>query len=266
MSRSFHTFIGAVLVAFATLFSATSHTAYAQSSHKTIVDVAVGAGSFDTLVAAVKAAGLAETLSGDGPVTVFAPTDEAFAKLPAGTVEMLLKPENKDQLVAILTYHVVAGRVLSSDLLSTRSAKTLNGASAPIGLSISDATIIQTDIKASNGIIHVIDKVLIPDEMVPSTAKAKGLIEDAIERGSSLYNMGQASASATVYEMVARSLLAYEGNMPIDARKTLQKALKAMSETHNADDRAWIMRRGLDGAYRSMHSRRMSSTVTTWNQ
>ncbi|NNE36101.1 MAG: fasciclin domain-containing protein [Rhodothermales bacterium] len=127
-----------------------------------IVDVAVKAGSFKTLAAALGAAGLVETLKGDGPFTVFAPTDEAFAKLPAGTVENLLKPENKDQLVAILTFHVVAGKVMSSDLLKTASAKTVNGESASFGLRVGDANVIQADIVASNGVIHVIDTVLIP--------------------------------------------------------------------------------------------------------
>ena len=127
-----------------------------------IVDVAVKAGSFNTLVAAVKAAGLVETLKGDGPFTVFAPTDEAFAALPAGTVEDLLKPENKDRLIAILTYHVVSGKVMSTDLLTTASAKTVNGASASFGLRVGDANVVKADIAASNGVIHVIDSVLIP--------------------------------------------------------------------------------------------------------
>lgn len=131
-------------------------------SAKDIVDVAVEAGTFKTLVAAVSAADLVATLKSDGPFTVFAPTDEAFAKLPKGTVESLLKPENKDQLVAILTYHVVAGKIMSSDLLSTSSAKTVNGKSAPIGLRVGNANVIAADIAASNGVIHVIDTVLLP--------------------------------------------------------------------------------------------------------
>lgn len=128
-----------------------------------IVDVAVKAGNFTTLAAALKAAGLIETLKGDGPFTVFAPTDEAFAKLPAGTVENLLKPENKEKLVAILTYHVVPGKVMAGDLLSTTSAKTVNGQKAMIGLRVGDANVIKADIKASNGVIHVIDSVMLPN-------------------------------------------------------------------------------------------------------
>ena len=133
-----------------------------RSTDKDIVDVAVEAGTFQTLVAAVTAADLVATLKSEGPFTVFAPTDEAFAKLPAGTVDMLLKPENKDQLIAVLTYHVVAGKIMSSDLLSTTSAKTVNGQMAPIGLSVGGANVIAADIAASNGVIHVIDAVLLP--------------------------------------------------------------------------------------------------------
>lgn len=133
---------------------------------KTIVDVAAGAGQFKTLVAAVKAAGLAETLSGKGPFTVFAPTDEAFAKLPAGTVENLLKPENKQKLAGILTYHVLAGKVMAADV-KTMSAKTVNGKEAPIKVdggkvTIGAANVVKTDVGASNGVIHVIDAVLLP--------------------------------------------------------------------------------------------------------
>ena len=128
-----------------------------------IVDVAVNAGQFNTLVAAVQAADLVETLKSGGPFTVFAPTDEAFAQLPAGTVEELLKPENKDQLVAILTYHVVPGKIMAGDLLKTTMATTVNGQSAPIGLRVGNANVIQADVAASNGVIHVIDTVLIPE-------------------------------------------------------------------------------------------------------
>ena len=136
------------------------------AEEKTIVGVAAGAGQFNTLVAAVKAAGLVDTLNGAGPFTVFAPTDEAFAKLPAGTVETLLKPENKEKLVAILTYHVLAGKVMAADV-KTMGAKTVNGKEASIKVdggkvTIGAATVVKTDIAASNGVIHVIDTVLIP--------------------------------------------------------------------------------------------------------
>jgi uncharacterized surface protein with fasciclin (FAS1) repeats len=131
-----------------------------------IVDTAVGAGTFNTLVAAVGAAGLVETLKSDGPFTVFAPTDEAFAALPSGTVENLLKPENKAQLIAILTYHVVAGKVMSTDLVDDMMAQTVQGSSITIdldnGVMIDNANVVTADIEATNGVIHVIDAVILP--------------------------------------------------------------------------------------------------------
>jgi len=134
---------------------------------KDIVDVAAENGSFNTLVAAVKAAGLVETLKGDGPFTVFAPTDEAFAKLPAGTVDMLLKPENKDKLVAVLTYHVVSGKVMAADVVKLDSAATVQGQKVMVVVKdgtvmINNANVVAADVKASNGVIHVIDTVLLP--------------------------------------------------------------------------------------------------------
>ncbi len=131
-----------------------------------IVDTAVGAGTFTTLVAAVGAAGLVDTLKGEGPFTVFAPTDEAFAALPAGTVEDLLKPENKDKLAAILTYHVVAGKVMSGDLTEGMMAPSVQGGELTItldgGAKVNGANITAADIEATNGVIHVIDAVLLP--------------------------------------------------------------------------------------------------------
>lgn len=140
---------------------------YAMNDSKDIVDTAVGAGSFTTLVAAVQAAGLVDTLKGDGPFTVFAPTDEAFAALPEGTVENLLLPENRETLVSILTYHVVPGAVLSTDLSNNMMAATVNGADITImtedGVTVNDASVVSADIIASNGVIHVIDQVILPN-------------------------------------------------------------------------------------------------------
>lgn len=132
-----------------------------------LVEVASSAGQFDTLVAAVGAAGLADTLSGDGPFTVFAPTDDAFAALPAGTVDTLLRPENRDQLVSILTYHVVPGTVMAGDLAGTnQDVATVQGSTIHVdgrdGVKVNGATVVQADIAASNGVIHVIDEVLLP--------------------------------------------------------------------------------------------------------
>ena len=146
-------------------------TAHA-GSHKgkmDVVDTAVSAGSFGTLVAAVKAAGLVDTLKGEGPFTVFAPTDDAFAKLPEGTVENLLKPENIDQLKSILTYHVVPGKVMAEKVTTLKEAKTVQGSKAKIKVEdgtvmVDKAKVIATDVKSSNGVIHVIDKVILPKE------------------------------------------------------------------------------------------------------
>ena len=139
----------------------------AAADTKDVVDTAVAAGSFKTLAKALTAAGLIDTLKGPGPFTVFAPTDEAFAKLPAGTLDNLLKPENKAQLRRILTYHVVSGRVMAADVVKLKSAKTVSGDMVAItvmgsGVTVNNAKVVKTDIAASNGVIHVIDTVLIP--------------------------------------------------------------------------------------------------------
>jgi len=138
-----------------------------KAPQKDIVDTAVAAGTFNTLATALKAAGLVDTLKGTGPFTVFAPTDEAFAKLPAGTIEDLLKPENKAKLVSILTYHVVPGAVSSGEVVKMTSAKTVQGQSVKIvakdgGVMIDGAKVVKADVKASNGVIHVIDSVILP--------------------------------------------------------------------------------------------------------
>ncbi|OWY05848.1 MULTISPECIES: fasciclin domain-containing protein [Thioclava] len=157
------TFMAAVLAGTA-LVSAPAHA----DNHggMDIVDTAVNAGSFETLVAAVQAAGLVDTLKGEGPFTVFAPTDEAFAALPEGTVDDLLKPENKDKLTSILTYHVVPGKVMSGDLSDGMMAATVQGSEVTIktdpAVMVDDASVTQADIEASNGVIHVIDKVIMP--------------------------------------------------------------------------------------------------------
>lgn len=154
--------ITAVMVGFVMLGSAAAQS-------KDIVDTAVSAGSFKTLARALDAAGLVATLKGAGPFTVFAPTDEAFAKLPAGTLDMLLKPENKAKLQRILTYHVVGGKVMSTEVVKMKSAKAVSGDTLTIaagsgGVTVDAAHVVKTDIAASNGVIHVIDAVLLPTE------------------------------------------------------------------------------------------------------
>ena len=157
-----------VLGACASQHDASAKKDHAASAKMDIVDTAVSAGDFNTLVAAVQAAELVDTLKGEGPFTVFAPTDEAFAKLPPGTVENLLKPENKDQLVAVLTYHVVPGKIMSSDIAGkTAKVATVQGSDLAVdatdGVMVDNATVVVADIEASNGVIHVIDTVVIPN-------------------------------------------------------------------------------------------------------
>lgn len=146
------------------LTAATTATAMEE---KNIVEIAAGAGTFNTLVAAVTAADLGGVLSSEGPFTVFAPTDEAFAALPEGTLEMLLKPENKDTLVSILTYHVLPGNFPSNAIIDDTGIDTVNGEpvmfDTDMGMKVDDANVVQADIMASNGMIHVIDKVIMPD-------------------------------------------------------------------------------------------------------
>lgn len=140
-----------------------------ETTQKDIVDTAVAAGSFKTLAAALKAADLVDTLKSKGPFTVLAPTDDAFAKLPAGTVETLLKPENKAKLVKILTYHVIPGKAMAADVVKMTSAKTVEGSEVKIAVmdgkvKVNDANVVKTDIACSNGVIHVIDAVIMPKE------------------------------------------------------------------------------------------------------
>lgn len=159
--------VALVLAVFLASSASAGQYAEMKAQQADIVEVAVAAGDFTTLAAALDAAGLVETLQGEGPFTVFAPTDAAFAKLPAGTVETLLKPENKDQLIAILTYHVVPGKVTAADVVTLDRAGTVNGETIDItvadeGVRVNQAAVIATDIEASNGVIHVIDEVILP--------------------------------------------------------------------------------------------------------
>ena len=160
--------LAGLALAFTIGFNVVSANNYAKVTKSAdIVDTAVAAGQFNTLVAAVKAAGLVETLKSAGPFTVFAPTDEAFAKLPKGTVEMLLKPENKDKLVKILTYHVVSGKVMAADVVKLKTAKSVQGGLINIkvkgsNVMVDNANVVKTDIGTSNGVIHVIDTVIMP--------------------------------------------------------------------------------------------------------
>ena len=161
--------LGIILAVVCAFVGARAATAGCGTCDKTVVENAVNNESFSTLVAAVKAAGLAETLSGSGPFTVFAPTNAAFEKLPAGTVEKLLEPENKDQLVKVLTYHVVPGKVMAKDVVKLSKAKTVEGSEVVIAVTggvvtVDNAEVIKTDVNSSNGVIHVIDTVILPKD------------------------------------------------------------------------------------------------------
>ena len=218
---------------------------------KDIVDTAVGAGSFKTLVAAVKAAGLVDTLKGKGPFTVFAPTDEAFAKLPKGTVESLLKPENKQKLVSILTYHVVAGKVKAKKAAKLDSAKTVNGAEITIKpsgktLLINKSKVVKADIMTSNGVIHVIDAVLIPGSK-KSANHTNEIIEKAIHHGVPLFNSGHHSKTAAVYMKAGHQVLGQcsSKTCPV-AMKTIKTALHKASSERCPTSQSWIMRKAFD--------------------
>ena len=229
----------------------------AAAKDKDIVETAVGAGSFQTLTAALKAADLVDVLKGDGPFTVFAPTDEAFAKLPKGTVETLLKPENKAKLTAILKYHVVQGRVYSADALAAGQAKTLQGDTVKISVHdkaamVNGAKLVTTDLDTRNGVIHVIDSVLLPPEK-QSAAASRKMIESAIAKGAPLYNAGQHEQSAQVYMQTAKHLLASGHHRTCaSTNRTLRTALHTSKRTNCATTQAWTMRRALDLAYRSV--------------
>ena len=223
-----------------------------------IPTTAVKAEAFNTLVTAVKAAGLAEALSGDGPFTVFAPTDDAFAKLPEGTVASLLKPENKDKLQSILKYHVVPGRVYSPDALSAGSAKTLQGDIVRIGVTdgaamVNGAKLLSTDLDASNGVIHVIDSVILPPDNKQGSTNPRRMIEMAIAQGAPLYNSGHANQCASVYMSTIETLISSQGHaMPSSTMHSLQSALTSAKHTSCSDTQAWTLRRALDNAYNSV--------------
>ncbi len=227
-------------------------------SSDNIPTTAAKAGKFSTLIAAAKAAGLVDALSAEGPLTVFAPTDEAFAKLPAGTVESLLKPENRDKLASILKYHVVSGRVYSDDAVAAKSAKTLQGQTIKIAVEngkamINNAKLLKTDIDASNGVIHVIDAVLLPTaKQEVSRHEARQMIEQSVSRGVKLFNSGHHAACADVYLSTARKMMSYGDQMPPAVMTSLTDAVAEAEHVSCPTQRSWTLRHGLDRAYYAM--------------
>ena len=218
---------------------------------KDIVDTAVGAGSFKTLVSAVKAAGLVDTLKGEGPFTVFAPTDEAFAKLSKCTLESLLKPENKQKLAGILTYHVVAGKVKAKQAAKLDSAKTVNGAEIAIkasgkSLTINNAKVIKANIKTSNGIIHVIDTVLIPETKKVAN-NTNHILKQAIHKGVPMFNSGHHAQTAALYMKAGNEVLGQcSSSVCSSAANTIKTAMHKAKAEHCPTSQAWIMRHAFD--------------------
>ncbi len=216
---------------------------------KSIPEIADKAGKFKTLLAAAKAAGLAEVLAGDGPFTVFAPVDSAFAKLPKGTVESLLKPENKQKLVDILKYHVVSGRVYSEDAVKARSVKTLEGNSINVmlgdnGAYINTSKLVVTDVDASNGVIHIIDGVLMPPA---KGANARQVIREAIAEGASLFNSGHHAACANLYHNTMSELMSTE--LDDSMKQHIKTVLTSAGHESCSTTRAWTLRHGMDQMY-----------------
>lgn len=233
-------------------FGATRTEASGAPGAKTIAEVAASDGRFTTLLAAVKAADLVPALTGPGPLTVFAPTDAAFKALPEGAVAGLLKPEARGDLMRVLTYHVVQGKVLSTDLLKASSAPTLAGPSVSFGLRVGSANVIQADVLCSNGVIHVIDAVLLPPAEAPKTAMAPAghggsaadAIRAAIEVGAPAYNRGDIAGCAATYADTARRMLATEGMLGELHAMELGEVLATRHA--DADAQAWALRRTFD--------------------
>lgn len=222
-----------------------------------IIETARTAGSFRTLLSALEAAGLTDALRADGPFTVFAPTDDAFNKLPAGTVEDLLKDIPK--LNSILTYHVVSGKVTAADVADLTDAKTLLGQKLRIDASreirINSARVMKADVFAENGVIHVIDEVLMPAPADVKNARAstRNIIQKAIHYGAPMYNSGRHAACMAIYEVAAMGLLASaDATIGSRERDRLENALMSVQRSHNSRRNAWEMRHALDFVYKSV--------------
>lgn len=226
-------------------------------SSKNLVETASGARTFNTLIAAAKAAGLASVLTGEDALTIFAPTDEAFAKLPEGTVESLLKPENKDQLISILTYHVVAGRVYSESVVKNKTLKSLQGAAINVkakknGVKIQGAKLLKADINASNGVVHVIDTVIMPPTNKISFTDAKRKIDHSVAQGSRLFNAGHHDQCASVYMGTMQVLLESNAHMPTSLTRQMESVISQAKHQTCPTQRSWTLRHGLNQAYHAL--------------
>ncbi|MEM0910313.1 MAG: fasciclin domain-containing protein [Pseudomonadota bacterium] len=224
-------------------------------SSTNIVETASGAGQFEVLLAAATSAGLVPALSGEGPLTVFAPTDDAFGTLRVGTIDSLLEEENRDLLTRILSYHVVSGQVGSQTLADGVSLKTLAGPRITFeqtekGFSVEGARILTTDIAASNGLIHVIDRVIMPPEQI-SRVDARRMIMSSITRGAPMYNHGNAKGTTQVYSMTIKSLIA-SANLKQSEIDRLQKGLDDSLNSENYQQSAWDLRYAMDAVLLSL--------------
>lgn len=232
-------------------------------SSNDIVSVAKAAGGFNTLLTAVEAAGLTDALTGDQPVTVFAPTDKAFAALPKSTWEALLKPENRDQLIAILSLHAVPGKISAGDALNAGKAKSLGGEALEFGIvdglfKVNGVTIVKTDIVCDNGVIHVIDAVLLPngkggqkETAATSDSSALDRIETAIDQGVPIFNAGNPGKCADIYRdcMVA---ISKDANVEPRVGKALLEFVQRAEKMQDDHQRAWVLRSGLDQIYAAL--------------
>ena len=222
-----------------------------------LLELARSAGTFETLLAALDAAELDDALAGQGPFTVFAPTDEAFAQLPVGTVESLLRPENRERLVQILTAHVATGDVDAASALRASPVASLEGSPLDVRLAggrlqVNEIPVVANDLRASNGTIHVIDGVILPPAPKPKTVDpneaAVGILTLAIERGVPLFNEGQEFACVAIYELAMRSLVDRPGDIDRSILAALEESLRAATQDHTANAAAWTLRGGIDRA------------------
>lgn len=228
---------------------------------KTIPEVADSAGTFKTLLAAATAAGLAETLGTAGPFTVFAPTDEAFGKLPASTVETLLKPENKQKLADILKYHVVSGRAYDVDAAKAGQVATLLGRSLSFdvtenGLTVNNVNVVAKNIETANGVVHVIDAVLLPPQTEQMNPQATiGLIETAIKDGSAVFNSGDHQRCAQIYMATLERISQSSGaKADVQTMGLINSTLQSVTTMHGDTDKAWALRGCMDQVYARMQT------------
>ena len=223
-----------------------------------IVDTAQKSGKFKILLTAANEAGLVDALKSKGPLTILAPTDEAFGKLPKGTLEDFLKPENKDKLSAVLKYHVIAGKLSARNLAGTESVESLSGEELFISIKdgrliLNESKVIGSDIEASNGIIHVVDSVLLPPKPESPEQKMMSLIEETIEIGAPLYNKGQREACAAIYKLTAKALLSLAGdNLNDKIINDIKNTLKKVNDNSSHSSNAWSLRGVLDRTFKHL--------------